>query len=130
MVRSPADSQASRQRKISWIFKIHTTVGPNHSAEIDALKSKECWEWRKTSFIRGEKDVTARFSLVPLPLSVTPSYSLTQPVSLYLSFMMRQHSEIRKNTETWSLLLNNFFLPIFHVSQYYFWKMQEDQEYY
>lgn len=59
---------------------------------------RECWGGRgggrKTSFIRSEKAVTARFTLDPLPLSVTLSHSLTQS----LSFMMWRHSEILKNT--------------------------------
>lgn len=108
----PAEFQPSRQRKTLM------NIQDSHNSRAKSL----CWDWRfevpknadrKTSFIRSEKAVTARFALFLLPLSVTLSHSLTQSVSLSLSFMMWRRSGILKNTETWLMnCLIIFFLPM------------------
>lgn len=91
-----------------WIFKIHTIVGPNHSTEIDALKSQR--------MLRGEKNVIHKewkgchSKIRPL---FPPSVCHTVSFSLSLSFMMRQRSEILKNT--WNMITSVesfFFLTI------------------
>lgn len=86
-------------------------AGPNHSAEIDALKSpKECWRGKKKNVIHKEwKGCHSKIRPLSPPF-VCLSRCLILSLTPCLSLMMWRRSEtLKKHTETWSHLSNPFF---------------------
>lgn len=80
----PADTQQSvrpqGEERAWWIFKIHTIVRPNRSAEIDALKSQRMLRGKKNVIHKEWKGRPSKI-LPPSPHSVTLSLSLSQSAS-------------------------------------------------